>query len=311
MPGDANLGGAVTQGRLKSSFIYLANAVNDLRGNWLAIGAVLAPLVLAGSLCLLPDALELQHQLAERFAPNAQSVIAGWQAVQTPYPAPPAGAEPLFPWWLSFTLHILFALITLSVNLVVLCFLAKLRSGVRRTRALNQIVDVYRRAFELLPSFLWISVLQVAAWLIGLILLVIPGLLVFIWLYFSAYALVFDGRRSWLALLYSRDLMRGQFFRVAVRIVVFLAVWSGYNSWAGAVFVAVSLLLGTLGAFAGVLWAGVFLADLLAVAVAYVTTALFFAAGVRLYADLDATVKERAAEAVALPPTAPLSEASI
>lgn len=300
----------MNQARLKSSFIYLANAVSDLKGNWLVIGAVLAPLVLAGSLCLLPDALELQHQLAARFAPGAQSVRVGWQAVQTPYPAP-AGADTLFPWWLTFTLHILLALITLSVNLVVLCFLAKLRRGMRRTRALNQMIDIYRRAFALLPSFLWISLLQVGAWLIGLILLVIPGLLVFIWLYFSAYALVFDSRRSWMALIYSRDLMRGQFFRVAVRIVVFLAVWSGYNSWAGAVFVAISLLLRMLGAFAGVLWAGVFLADLLAVAVAYVTTAFFFAAGVRLYADLEAIVKERAAEAVALPPTAPLGEARV
>ena len=44
----------------KASFIYLANAVNDLRGNWMIVALVLAPLVLISALCLLPDALNLQ-----------------------------------------------------------------------------------------------------------------------------------------------------------------------------------------------------------------------------------------------------------
>ena len=54
----------MAQARLRSSFIYLANAVNDLRGNWIIIGIVLAPLVLASALCLLPDALNLQEVAA-------------------------------------------------------------------------------------------------------------------------------------------------------------------------------------------------------------------------------------------------------
>src|SRR5207244_8947874 len=57
--GDANLVGAMAQARLRSSFIYLANAVNDLRGNWAIVAVVLAPLALASALCLLPDALNL------------------------------------------------------------------------------------------------------------------------------------------------------------------------------------------------------------------------------------------------------------
>ena len=32
-----------------------------------------------------------------------------------------------------------------------------------------------------------------------------------------------------------------------MRMVVFLAVWSGYNSWAGGTFFVVSLLAGSVG----------------------------------------------------------------
>ena len=47
--------------RIKSSFIYLANAVRDLTGNWRVFALVLAPAALLASLCLLPDALNLQQ----------------------------------------------------------------------------------------------------------------------------------------------------------------------------------------------------------------------------------------------------------
>ena len=66
---------AVPQQRLKSSFIYLANAVGDLRGNWSVLAIALAPMVLAAALCLLPDALNLQYRLATTFEPPAAQTI--------------------------------------------------------------------------------------------------------------------------------------------------------------------------------------------------------------------------------------------
>ena len=73
--GDANLVRVVTPVRLKSSFIYLANAVNDLRGNWSVLAVVLAPMLLLAALCLLPDALNLQYRLATTFEqPGAQNI---------------------------------------------------------------------------------------------------------------------------------------------------------------------------------------------------------------------------------------------
>ncbi len=101
---DANLYRAVSPVRLKSSFIYLANAVNDLRGNWSVLAVVLAPLLLAASLCLLPDALNLQHRLAANFEPGSQSIgymqvdSADTPATPAPTPAPLQEPQPFAPW---------------------------------------------------------------------------------------------------------------------------------------------------------------------------------------------------------------------
>ncbi len=74
----------MAQARLRSSFIYLANAVNDLRGNWIIVAVVLAPLALASALCLLPDALNIQYSVVQTFEPGVTSV-AFVQPVQMPY----------------------------------------------------------------------------------------------------------------------------------------------------------------------------------------------------------------------------------
>src|SRR6185437_17067327 len=97
---------AMAQARLRSSFIYLANAVNDLRGNWIIVAAVLAPLVLASAMCLLPDALNLQFSLVRTFEPGVTSV-AFVQPVQTPYAsATRAAPKPPFPRWMTTILHL-------------------------------------------------------------------------------------------------------------------------------------------------------------------------------------------------------------
>ena len=299
----------MAQARLRSSFIYLANAVNDLRGNWIIIGVVLAPLVLASALCLLPDALNLQYSLVRTFEPGVTSV-AFVQPVQMPYaPVTRAAPKPPFPPWVTTILHLLDGLITLvGVNLIVLCALRRMQAGQRMARPLDEGIEVYREAAHLLGPFVWVSVLQVLAIAVGAVLLAVPGLVAYVWLYFSQYALIFDGRRSWSALLYSRDLMRGSFFRVALRIVLFLAFWSGFNSWAGGTFFAVSLLAGWVGLITGALWASVFMVDLLAVAVLYTTLAFLLAAGLRLYQDMRAVAAENTAlaDAAQMAPTAPL-----
>ena len=287
--------------RLKSSFIYLANAVNDLRAQWAALAIVLAPLVLIASVCFLPDALNLQHLLAERFAPGLHHV--SWMPAQTPYAPATDEPSPIFPRWVVMTFHILLALLGLTVQLFVMCTIRRVQAGVRHPRVLNEAIEIYREALRLIPSFLWIRVLQLGAIIAGMFLLIIPGLLLTIWLYFAEYALVFEGRRSFAALLRSRDLMRKRFFRVATRIVVFLAVWSGYNSWVAGTFFGVSFLLGPIGAYVGVLGITVLLLGTMTAAVGFATTAFFVGAGVRLFRDLtpDAVEHSAVTQPVAMP----------
>jgi hypothetical protein len=295
------------QTRIKSSFIYLANAVSDLRGNWLTLALVLSPMVLLSALCVLPDALNLQHQLVRAFEPGVHSI--GWWRVQMPY-APDTGPPPppLFGHWTLRALHLTLMAIAFLVKLVGLCTIKRIRSGTRQSRVLNETIEVYREAIALAPSFLWIALIQVIAIGVGFVLLVIPGLLAIVWLYLAPYALVFDNRRSWQALLYSRDLMRGRLFKVAVRIVVFLAVWSGFNGWVGGAFFALSLLVGPLAIWSGALTSMIFLFSFFASAVAYTTIVFFIAAGARLYQDLQAIAAEStvAAQDAVLPATAPL-----
>ncbi len=327
--------------RLRSSFIYLANAVTDLRGNWSTLALVLAPLVLMASLCLLPDALNLQYKVAEALQPpNSQNVSyqIGYVPAQTPY-APPRNVPPSrqpYPLWLTTTLDIAVIVLTVAVNLLVLCMLARIRAHERAPTVFSETFAIYRRAAALVPGFAWIALLQAIAPILALAFLAVnfnledPAIylmfgfvravvvaaaaVVYLWLYFAEYALVFDHKHSFHALLYSRDLMRKRFFRVSLRIVVFLAVWSGYNSWAALAFVAVSRLMGPVVVVTGLVAITIFLLDLISVSVSFATAAFFIAAGLRLYQDLNgaaaAAEPALASPAAALPPTAPLSSAS-
>jgi hypothetical protein len=298
--------------RLKSSFIYLANAVNDLRGNWSVLAVVMAPLLLAAALCLLPDALNLQYRLATTFEPGSQNIsYKQVDSADTPSKAPPLQEpQPYYSPWVTKALHLVFGLVTLLVTLVTLCSLKRIQAGIREPTIFHEAIEVYRRSIPLVPGFIWVTILQLLAPALGLflfqeassflpgsgsigvwayivlVLMIMLGALIYAWLYFAQYALVFDGKHSWHALLFSRDLMRKRFFKVATRIVVFLAVWSGYNTWAAGAFVVVSLLFGPVGVVTGFLGTTIFLVGLAEIGVNFATTAFLVAASLRLYQDL-------------------------
>jgi len=323
--------------RLKSSFIYLANAVNDLRGNWSVLAVVLAPLLLAAALCLLPDALNLQFRLAQTFEPGAQNIsyVQAQEVDALNRPAPLKEMQPFSP-WVTTALHLIFGLLTLLVTLVTLCSLKRIQAGVRKPAIIDEAIEVYRQSIPLAPGFIWVTILQLLApaaglflfqaastyvygsigvWAyIALVLMIMVGALVYAWLYFAQFALIFDAKHSWHALLFSRDLMRKRFFKVATRIVVFLAVWSGFNSWAAGAFVVVSLLFGPVGVVTGFLGTTIFLVDLAEISVNFATTAFLVAAGLRLYQDLrepqPAAQLDSAAQS-AMQPTAQLPSAAL
>src|SRR5208283_2345444 len=143
---------------LKSSFIYLANAVNDLRGNWSVLAVVLAPLVLAAALCLLPDALNLQFRLAQTFEPGAQNInYVQAQGVDAADKAPPLQEPQPFSPWVTTALHLIFLLL---VTLVTLCSLKRIQAGLRKPGIFGEAIEVYRQSVPLAPAFLWVVILQ-------------------------------------------------------------------------------------------------------------------------------------------------------
>ncbi|HVN64212.1 MAG TPA: hypothetical protein VMT58_06215 [Candidatus Binataceae bacterium] len=315
--------------RIKGSFIYLANAVTDMRGNWSVLAVAIAPMVLAAALCLLPDALNVQSHLAGAFSPGVRQIQldsprAGSSLMppdrhharilqghpdstivgaadddsggdETPPPSSPL--EP-YPGWFTTMLHYLLILPTVLVTLVTLCALERIQAGKRAAGSVREALAVYRRALRLSPAFLWVSLLQLIVPVLAivlfqlldaysaLVLVLALGAIIYLWVYFAQYALVFRGLHSFHALLFSRDLMRKRFFKVSTRLVVFLAVWSGYNSWAAGTFILVSILARPLGIATGTLAATVFLVDFAGIAVSFATTAFFVVAGFRLYLDL-------------------------
>lgn len=324
----------MAQQRIKSSFIYLANAVNDLRGNWLNLAVVLAPLIVLASICLLPEALNLQHYFAGSLGGGGTTV--GYFLAQEPY-HPSTNTTPApYPEWLIYAMRGMVVLISLVAGLLILVELKRIQTGERASGIIGETIAVYASGGRLALAYLWIAFLQYLApavaiavlklnlatdypvlsvliSILRLALLVGAGI-VYLWLYFAEYALVFDGEHSFHSLLFSRDLMRKRFYTVAIRVVVFLAVWSGYNSWAVGAFVIVSLLLGLVAQLTGVVLTIVILLDLMGLTVSLATSAFFIAAGLRLYQDLIAIARAGSSaqpnSSAALQATVPLSGAS-
>lgn len=326
----------MAQQRIKSSFIYLANAVNDLRGNWINLAVVLAPLILLASMCLLPEALNLQHRLASSLGAGGTTV--GYFLTQEPYHPATTPLPPPYPEWFIYAMRAMGALISLVASLVVLVELKRIQTGERARSVIGETIAVYVNATRIALPYLWIAFLQLLAPFVAVLalevnlgtdypfvsvlisiarlaLLVGAGI-VYLWLYFAEYALVFDDQNSFHALLFSRDLMRKRFYRVASRVVVFLAVWSGYNSWAIGAFVIVSVLLGPIAQLTGVVSTIVILLNLMWLSISLATSAFFIAAGVRMYQDLIAISRasnEALTDSNAMHDqvTAPLSNAAV
>ena len=331
----------MNQVRLKSSFIYLANAVNDLRGNWSVLAIVLAPLLLAAALCVLPEALNLQHRLATNFAPGSQNIsythsisytLADSGDANTKPPLQEPQPQPYAPWVIN-VLNQFVGLLASLVTLIVLSSLKRTQAGLREPSIVGEAIAVYRDSSKLLLGFIWVTFLQFVVpdttsffvglssgyalnvlFYFGLLLMIVVSGLVYAWLYFSQYALIFDGKRSFHALLFSRDLMRKRFFKVATRIAVFVAFWWGYTSLAGVAFFVVSRLLGPVGAVTGFLGTTIFLVDLCVIAVNFAIASLVTAASLRLYQDLRTSqAADRADAAVqsAMQPTAQLPQVAL
>lgn len=74
---------------------------------------------------------------------------------------------------------------------------------------------IQKKLQRLLPSAMFVAVIETAVVLGGFILLIIPGLVFTIWFMFATLSVLFDETRGMRALAFSRELVRGRFWRVA------------------------------------------------------------------------------------------------
>ncbi len=94
----------------------------------------------------------------------------------------------------------------------------------------------YRYALSRLPSILWITILTTLATLLGLVLLIIPGIIALVRLAFAPAALVVEGHRGSTALRRSWRLTKGFFWRTLGTLLlsgVIVAIVSGIISLPG------------------------------------------------------------------------------
>lgn len=85
-------------------------------------------------------------------------------------------------------------------------------------------------AWQLVVPLAIVAVIQAIVFAGGLLLLIIPGLIFFVWFAFAQLAVILDNQRDIKALSFSRDLSRGRFWFVAWKLVggplIFMVLFS-------------------------------------------------------------------------------------
>lgn len=78
--------------------------------------------------------------------------------------------------------------------------------------------ESFRKAWPKIASYFWINLLSGLAVLVGLILVIIPGIIFAVWFVFSNYVLVVEGKKGTSALSRSKELVQGNWLAVFGRI---------------------------------------------------------------------------------------------
>lgn len=92
--------------------------------------------------------------------------------------------------------------------------------------------EAYRRASSLVPAFLWLGLLSGVLTMLGFILLIVPGVIAWVWFRSASYLLVTENLRGAAALRKSREYVRG----------IWSTVFARYAYMAGIALVANILL---------------------------------------------------------------------
>lgn len=113
-------------------------------------------------------------------------------------------------------IDIAFAVISIFVNLAGIKAVAKVIDG-----GTPDVQSIFDETFSKFPRFLLLSVILFLIYTLGLALLIVPFVLVITWFSFSQYIFVEKGVGIKLALTESKKAVKGRFWQVLGRIMVF------------------------------------------------------------------------------------------
>ncbi|MEK7157697.1 MAG: hypothetical protein AAB688_01315 [Patescibacteria group bacterium] len=125
-----------------------------------------------------------------------------------------------------------FGILLIVVALIAISFFIHLWSWVALLRAIQGreenigIKESYRRGWNKIIPYLWVSLLSGFITMVGFVFLFIPGLIFLIWFSFASYVLVCEDKRGWEALMASKEYIRRNWWKVVWRFIfVVLIAW--------------------------------------------------------------------------------------
>lgn len=109
----------------------------------------------------------------------------------------------------------------------------------------NSFLDLQNKAWQLIPSVVFVAILGLAVVLGGLILLIIPAFIFWVWFAMAQFSVILENKKGLEAMAYSRELSRHKFWPLTWRLI------AGPTFFSVILMLAISLLISIVAAIFG------------------------------------------------------------
>jgi len=133
---------------------------------------------------------------------------------------------PIILFYKGLGLVLLIPLILVTVVLAIAIFIVNLWAGVSLLYAIKErdqeigIRESFAKARPKILSYWWISILVGLITMLGFILLIVPGIIFSVWFSLAVYVLVSEEKKGMKALLRSKELVKGYWWKIFWRLLV-------------------------------------------------------------------------------------------
>lgn len=137
---------------------------------------------------------------------------------------------PFIAFYKSLGPFLLIPLISVIVVLGIMMVIVNLWAGVSLLYAIKErdqeigIRESFAKAWPKILSYWWISILVGVITMLGFLLLIIPGIIFSIWFSLASYALVSEEKKGMKALLRSKELVKGYWWKIFWRFLVLTSI---------------------------------------------------------------------------------------